>query len=575
MNKKEILSLTIIILLLFLTIFFGPIIINYDKTGNNTSLLGKDYSHLSRQEILSKIDQDFTLPDNITLVLPDQKEINFQLATISAQINKEDIASNMLSRGLSQGFISYIKYFFKPKSFNLKITIDNSKLTQQINFLASLIDKPFVPTKIIYKNNLISVNVGSTGTQFDQESFVDNLNNSLISGDFNQKIKLEAKSIGSIPTQDQVNQAKTNAQKIIKKTLILTQDNQTFTIDSATLISWLGFNSDYQTDLIQEYIQTINPNFKKEATDAVLEIDDNKRVTKFIPAKDGMEIKSDELISLTTDSLSKLITSDSLSLGITIPITTTSPKIKNEDTNNLGIKELIGRGTSTFKHSSSNRNLNVQRGSSIVNNILVAPKETFSFLKNLGEVSLENGFKKEYVIREGKTVLDVGGGICQVSTTFFRAILDAGLNIIERQAHAYRVSYYEEDSKPGFDATVFIPSPDLKFINDTEHYVLIRSIYDGVNKRLTYEIYGTNDGRKVEISNYKQWGYQAAPADIYNDDPTLPVGTVVQDEHRVPGLKTSFDWKVTTTDGTVLRQKTFTSNYVPWAAVYRRGTKVN
>lgn len=187
---------------------------------------------------------------------------------------------------------------------------------------------------------------------------------------------------------------------------------------------------------------------------------------------------------------------------------------------------------------------------------------------------MEAGFKNAYIIKEGHTILDVGGGICQVSTTLFRAMLDAGLNIIERQAHAYRVVYYEEDSKPGFDATVFIPSPDLKFINDTSNYVLIRSIYDGTNKSLVYEIYGTNDGRKIEISNYKQWGAQPAPPDIYNDDPTLPVGTVVQDEHKVPGLNTSFDWKVTKADGTVLHQKTYTSNFVPWAAVYRRGTKI-
>ena len=118
---------------------------------------------------------------------------------------------------------------------------------------------------------------------------------------------------------------------------------------------------------------------------------------------------------------------------------------------------------------------------------------------------------------------------------------------------------------------MFLPSPDLRFKNDTGNYLLIQSYYDGVNKKLTYEIYGTNDGREVEISNYKKWGAAAAPPDVYIDDPNLPEGKIVKTESRVPGLNTSFDWTVRK-NGEILHQQTFVSKYVPWAAVYRRGT---
>ena len=232
---------------------------------------------------------------------------------------------------------------------------------------------------------------------------------------------------------------------------------------------------------------------------------------------------------------------------------------------------MLGKGTSTFWHSSAIRNINITKGSSIVNRILVAPGDTFSFVKSLGEVSLAAGYKQAYIIRQGKTELDVGGGVCQVSTTLFRAMLDAGLNITERKNHAYRVSYYEEDSKPGFDATVFIPSPDLKFVNDTAHHVLIQSVLDMDNRRLTYEIYGTSDGRKTNITNYRQWDSTPPPPDVWIDDPTLPVGKVVKDEQAIRGLKTAFDWTVTDKDGNILHQKTFQSNFAAWAAVYRRG----
>ncbi|MDD2224721.1 MAG: VanW family protein [Candidatus Shapirobacteria bacterium] len=574
MNKKSIPYLILIIVFIFLTLFFGPIIANYNKTGSNTLLVNKDYSYLSRDQILSKIDQDFVLPDHFILVLPNQQETSLKLATISAQINKNEIANTMLSRRLNQGVIAYIKYFFKPKNFNLEITLDADKLNQQADLFASQIDKPFIPTELNYKNGSISVAVGSTGTQFDRDVFINNLNTLLLIGNFNQKIRLETQIIGSIPTNDQINNAKSRAQKLIKKSLILRQDSNQNTINNATLISWVGFNNNYQTDKINKYIEKLNSTFKKEGTDAIFKMENNK-VVEFIPAQNGITIKTDELANLIIESLNKLINTEDLSEEITIPVTIAEPKIKNSDTNNLGINELLGQGVSTFNHSSATRNINVKKGSSIVNNILVAPDTTFSFIKNLGEVSLKNGYTNAYIIREGKTELDVGGGICQVSTTLFRAMLNAGLNIIQRQAHAYRVSYYEEDSKPGFDATVFIPSPDLKFINDTGHYVLIRNIYDGDNKKLTYEIYGTSDGRKTEISNYKQWGAQSAPPDVYIDDPTLEVGKLIKTESKVPGLKTSFDWTVTKSDGTMLHQKTFISNFVPWAAVYRRGTKTN
>ncbi|MFA6184714.1 MAG: VanW family protein [Candidatus Shapirobacteria bacterium] len=574
MNKKSTPYLILIIIFIFLTLFFGPIIANYNKTGSNTLLLNKDYSYLSRDQILSKIDQDFILPDHFILVLPNQQETSFKLATISAQINKNEIANTMLSRRLNQGIIAYIKYFFKPKNFKLEITLDTNKLNQQADLLASQIDKPFIPTELNYKNSLISVAIGSTGVQFDRDAFINNLSTLLLIGNFNQKIRLETQIIGSIPTNDQINNAKLRAQKLIKKSLILKQDSSQTIINNSILVSWVGFDNNYQTDKINKYIEKLNSTFKKEGTDAVFKMENNK-VVEFIPAQNGITIKTDELSSQITESLNKLINTEDLSKEITIPVTIAEPKIKNSNTNDLGINELLGQGVSTFNHSSATRNINVKKGSSIVNNILVAPNTTFSFIKNLGEVSLKNGYANAYIIKEGKTLLDVGGGICQVSTTLFRAMLNSGLNITERQAHAYRVSYYEEDSKPGFDATVFIPSPDLKFINDTGNYVLIRNIYDGDNKKLTYEIYGTNDGRKTEISNYKQWGAQSAPPDVYIDDPTLEVGKLIKTESKVPGLKTSFDWTVTKSDGTILHQKTFTSNFVPWAAVYRRGTKTN
>jgi vancomycin resistance protein YoaR len=563
------LLIAFLITLFPLLLLFIPIIINYNKSASNTKVLTKDYSHLSRDQIISKLNQDFVLPENLKLQYQD-KNFEISTASISASINSNKTASTILYRRLDEGLFNYVKYFFNPKEFSLNIDYNSSALSESIQSIASQIDKPFVPTELVVENKKISTSSGSIGISLDQPKLTEQIINNLTYANFTETIIIPTNSIGSIPDENQVNQTISRAKNLLGKSLtIKTSDNQ-ITIDNKILISWIDFNNGFQKDKINTYSQNLAQSLKTEPIDAIFKFENNK-VLEFQAAKNGIVVDPDKLTNDIISAFTSLENSDKSNIEFNLSYETIEPKIKNSDVNDLGIKELLGSGTSTFKHSSTTRNVNIAKGSSIVNRILVAPGDTFSFIKSLGEVSLDLGYAKAYIIRQGKTELDVGGGICQVSTTFFRAMLNSGLDIIERKAHAYRVSYYEEDSKPGFDATVFIPKPDLSFINDTSHYVLIQSVLDMEARRLTYEIYGTSDGRKVTIDNYHQWDYTPAPPDVWIDDPTLPVGKIIQDEHSVPGLKTAFNWTVKDKDGNIIHQKTFQSNFAAWAAVYRRG----
>jgi vancomycin resistance protein YoaR len=245
--------------------------------------------------------------------------------------------------------------------------------------------------------------------------------------------------------------------------------------------------------------------------------------------------------------------------------------IKTEEVNDLGIKELLGRGISYFRGSIASRIHNIQIASSRLNGILIPPGETFSFNQTLGEVSQATGYKEAYIIKEGRTILGDGGGVCQVSTTFFRATLDAGLPIIERAPHAYRVYYYEQNSQVGVDATVWEPSPDLKIKNDTPAHILVQAYVNPSQYRLTFEFYGTSDGRKATISKSRIWDQTPPPPDLYQDDPTLPTGTTKQIDWSAWGAKVAFDWKVER-GGEILQERTFYSSYRPWQAVFLRGT---
>lgn len=319
-------------------------------------------------------------------------------------------------------------------------------------------------------------------------------------------------------------------------------------------------------------IKPIANKIDKKPVDAVFKFE-NGRVTTFKPSSNGQSIDNDKLSVAIGEKVVTVISSrKSISVTVPIPIKIIPPDIKTEEANNLGIKELIGEGDSLFFHSIPGRVYNVQLAAKRVNGILVAPNEVFSFNKALGDVSAFTGYKQAYVIQNGKTVLGDGGGVCQVSTTFFRALLNAGLPIVERHAHAYRVGYYEEDSPPGFDATIFTPSVDLKFKNDTGSYILIQSEVDLNNLSLKFFLYGVKDGREVRIGKPVIYNQSPAPAPLYQEDPTLPVGQTKQVDFAAAGASVYFN-RTVVKDGKVIIADKYVSNYQPWRAVFLQGTK--
>jgi len=257
---------------------------------------------------------------------------------------------------------------------------------------------------------------------------------------------------------------------------------------------------------------------------------------------------------------------------IPVEIIILTPKITTDKANNLGIKELIGKGTSLFQNSIQSRIFNITLAASRINGALIAPNETFSFNKALGDVSAFTGYKQAYIIQNGKTVLGDGGGVCQVSTTFFRALLNSGLPITERYAHAYRVGYYEQDGPPGLDATIYVPTIDLKFRNDTNNYILVQTLIDQETQQLSIFLYGTSDGRTVSITKPIITNRTPAPEDIYQDDPTLAKGVIRQIDFKAEGSKVSFTREVTK-DGQKIILDKFVSNYAPWQSIFLRGTK--
>lgn len=322
---------------------------------------------------------------------------------------------------------------------------------------------------------------------------------------------------------------------------------------------------------LDSFIEEIATAIDKPKIDATLEFD-GVRVSKFTPAQDGRGLNKNKVRDAILDvvSIGDLVVSQNRL--IELPVEVTKAKIANEEINSLGIRELIASGVSYFVGSIPNRAFNIGLGSQLINGTVVPPGETFSFNKLVGPVSAEQGFKEAYVISRGRTVLDDGGGICQVSTTVFRAALNAGLPIVERTAHAYRVSYYEQRGfEPGFDATIWSPTVDLKFRNDTQHHILVQAKVDSAQAKLQIDIYGTRDDRRVEIVDPVLTSHKPAPEPKYENDPTLPAGAVKQVDFAADGLTSVLKRRVYKGDKLAI-DDTFKSVFRPWQAVYLVGT---
>lgn len=166
-----------------------------------------------------------------------------------------------------------------------------------------------------------------------------------------------------------------------------------------------------------------------------------------------------------------------------------------EDFKKLTFPHQLTRGETNFAGSPRNRIHNIHAATTRFNGLVVMPGEVFSFNRYLGNVDAKNGYLPELVIKDNVTTPEYGGGICQVSTTVFRAAMQAGLDIVSRRNHSYPVAYY---GAPGYDATVYAPSTDFTFRNDTGHPILLSTKILGT--RVIFDVWGTNDGRQVTVN---------------------------------------------------------------------------
>jgi vancomycin resistance protein YoaR len=545
----------------------------YQRIYPNVMVANVPVAGLTRDEAEAYLAKNIKTPTTVPLTY-NGRDFSVDTSSLNLNYDFKKSADFAFSRGrTSYYFADLIKnpvlFLLNKTTVPLSLSFDDDSLRSQVSTIAFTVNKNAKKPSINYSNGSFNIDPGVAGEFVNQENLANEIVKNLSLNNSTQiTIKTEFDDVTL--NQAQENILRERAEKLLDKTLLLSFEDNTVSVSKNDLFKLLGAKGGADEEEIKSLVGFFSQKIERPAQNPIF-VFDSGTVKEFLPAKNGIEVLREEFTSQIISAISSLENSEDKQITITPKIKITKPQYQTGDVNSLGIKELLGRGTSRFAGSITSRIHNINVASSKFRGVLVTPGETMSFNNILGDVSAETGYQQAYIIKEGATILGDGGGVCQVSTTLFRAALKAGLPIVERRAHAYRVGYYEQDSPPGLDATVYSPSPDLKIKNDTPAHILIQTSVDNKAKVLTFEIYGTSDGRVAATSKPKITNITPAPEDLYIDDPGLPTGTVKQIDWKASGAKVSFRYTVTK-GGETIYEKTFYSNYQPWQAKFLRGT---
>lgn len=389
----------------------------------------------------------------------------------------------------------------------------------------------------------------------------------------------------ALPQISDSNEAAQQALRLAGAPISLVYGDRAWTLKPADLQAMLVYSVDEAGRLtttldrgrVQAWVARLSPDVDRPARDGRLRWDAAAR--KPVATQASQEGLSLDVLASTT----RILEAAQASLRQAAPplaerrvdavVRPVPPGVDTSRIDQLGIKELVWEETSHFAGSEPGRVRNIQLAASKFDGVVIPAGATFSFNNTVGEISSKTGYDETLIIVDNQTQRGAGGGVCQVSTTVFRAAFWAGLPIAERFAHAYRVSYYEQGNKPlGLEATIFQPQVDLKFKNDTGAPLLMQTSVNPANSSLTVRLYGTKPQREVALEGLAVKNRKAPGPPVYQDDPTLAAGQTKQVEWPREGMDIEY-YRVIKQGGQQVGREKFTSEYVPTQATFKVGKK--
>lgn len=574
-TKNKHLNSRLFQILLLLCLLVGGILtfvfFTYRSISVQTRVLGSTHYFLSPQQISQLYKDQFEKFLKTTIILTDGEhiqEVRLEKLGISWDQSATDNGFNEITH--SKNILDKITQPYIAKPVTL---IDDLILKTTLQeYFPPLKDAP-KDAEVILEDKIFVIKPELTGNSLDYDAFkqellkrVENQSLEKIPFTISQKLPIITKKIAE--------NALEYAKELSLKTLIYTDPSthKTWKILLNDHKDWFLFRpeKDYilvrlSNDKLAEYLQeNVLKTIEAPKQDITIEYKDGKidKVTGI--GKNGYRVSIDETLQKTHENILNKVYDVELS-------TYTDKAVVIQSENPFGITEIIGEGTSNFKGSPANRIHNIKRGIRDFQNFVVSPNEELSVLKVLGNIDEGNGYLPELVIKGVDLKPEWGGGLCQVSTTIYRSAFYTGLNITDWGNHSRLVSYY---NPVGLDATIYSPSTDFRFVNDTAHSILMQNEIDVSTGSLTFRIWGTSDGRKVETSTSGPYGWTGIPSPIYEKVTTLAPGVKKMKAHGSAGVKADWFRTVTYADERPVKKDTFTARYRSVPAIYFLGADV-
>lgn len=317
----------------------------------------------------------------------------------------------------------------------------------------------------------------------------------------------------------------------------------------------------YNEEKLKEYEAKLQKEVTQVAKDSSINIEGNNFAIK--PGTEGKTVNLDTLDQKLKENINGEINSEN---KVTVDVETTKPRITKEDLSK--IKGIMGTFTSNYSTSAPGRAKNIEIATAAINGTIVMPGETFSFNDVVGPRTVERGYQEAGTYVGNKVEPGIGGGICQVSTTLYRAVMKANLRSVERTNHSMVVGY----AQPGLDATVSYGYLDYKFKNIYDFPIYIKGTT--VGKVVTYTIYGDSsalNGKTYDMAN--EVLETIPPETKVVPDNTLPEGKEEKDGVGMTGYKVR-SYQITYENGTeVKRDVVATDSYASVGIIVRKGTQ--
>jgi vancomycin resistance protein YoaR len=512
------------------------------------------------------------LDDPVTYT-SERGELTTSLRASGVDLNTDEVISTMVTFMNSATPFEKIRTYLFGQSFRIPLTVD--ELTLKAAFADSGIEQGLKNASYL-AGQTVSIDPEQIGYGVDTITLAGNIEMAWLK-------KLNTIDLPLLTSEPTITSAEltpllAQAQAAAAITFSLTDDyGNTYDLPLTDHMDWLIPGSTNTFGLQQEkFITTVQTQLAPDVEEdpAAVTITQNEDGTYAFEGSARFGQKIDTLAlqdTLETALQTALAATDAAAPApIQIPVTRTLPEVTVPDSLKvLGVTDLVGVGYSDFSGSPSGRVHNINEGINQFNGVLIQKDAEFSFMDQLSPVDAEHGFLPELVIKGDETIPEYGGGMCQVSSTMFRAALYSGLPITARTNHSYAVSYYARPFGYGLDATVYDPKPDFKFLNDTPGAMLVQAYTEGDSAY--YVFYGTNDGRRVTMEGPRAYDYRNPPTAVTTYVTTLAPGERKLKEHSHRGFQVDWTRTITKADGTSISE-TIHSDYEARPEKWEEGT---